>query len=222
MKASSEDEQLMKDNFSSQSHNYAKFRPSYPPEFFAFLNTIVTQRKNAWDCGTGNGQIAFELAKSFDRVYATDISQSQLDNALNCENIEYSLQPAEKTNFKSQTFDLIIVAQAIHWFDFEKFYEEARRTAKENARICLVGYGRIRISPHIDPLISDFYTNVVGEYWDAERKFIDENYETIPFPFDEITTPEFEIKQQWDLEHFIGYLNTWSSVKHFIKDRNFY
>lgn len=211
----------MKDNFSSRSDNYAKFRPTYPIDFFKYLNSIVPNKKNVWDCGTGNGQIAFQLAKSFDTVFATDISQSQIDNAQKANNINYSVQPAEKTNFDSQTFDLIIVAQAIHWFGFDQFYAEVIRTASENAILCVVGYGRIEVTPPIDSIIKDFYTKTIGSYWDKERRYIDENYKTIPFPFDEIETPRFENILQWNLEHFIGYLNTWSAVKHYIKEKKY-
>lgn len=211
----------MKDNFSTQSDQYAKYRPTYPPELFDYLNAIVPHKHNAWDCGTGNGQIAQELAKTFDHVFATDISQSQIDNAAKAHNIHYSVQPAEKTNFKDQLFDLVIVAQAIHWFDFEKFYAEVKRTAKEGAFLCVTGYGRITIDEPIDQLITDFYTTVIGPYWDKERRYIDENYRTIPFPFKELATPAFVNVLHWDIEHLAGYLNTWSAVKHFIRHNGY-
>ncbi len=211
----------MKDNFSTQSDRYAKYRPTYPSELFEFLNSIVRDKQNAWDCGTGNGQIAYELAKTFDNVFATDISQQQIDNAPKADNIFYSVQPAEKTNFDNNFFNLIVVAQAIHWFEFEKFYAEVRRTAKENALLCVIGYGRLKISEQIDRVITDFYHNVIGKYWDKERKYIDENYKTIPFPFSEIQTPNLVNTQYWTFEHLIGYLNTWSAVKHFIKKNNY-
>lgn len=108
---------------------------------------------------------------------------------------------------------MIVVAQAIHWFDFEKFYTEVKRTAKDKALLCVVGYGKLEISERIDNVIADFYDNVIGKYWDKERNYIDENYKTIPFPFDEIQTPNFVNAQRWTLEHLIGYLNTWSAVK---------
>jgi len=211
----------MKDNFSTQSDQYAKYRPAYPNDFFDYLNSIIPNRQNAWDCGTGNGQVAYALAKTFDKVFATDISSSQIDNALQADNIWYSVQPAETTNFNNGQFDLIVIAQAIHWFDFDKFYIEVKRTAKDNAIICVVGYSLIKITEPIDNIITDFYTNVIGSYWDKERKYIDENYTTIPFPFDEIRTPKFVNTQHWTLEHLIGYLNTWSAVKHFIKQNNY-
>lgn len=211
----------MKDNFSTQSDKYAKYRPTYPPDLFEFLTSNIQDQSNAWDCGTGNGQVAYELAKTFDNVFATDISQAQIDNALQADNISYSVQPAEKNDFDNGLFDLIVVAQAIHWFDFDKFYTEVKRTAKDNALICIVGYGKLEISEQIDNVIADFYNNIIGKYWDEERKYIDENYKTIPFPFDEIQTPNFINTQPWTLEHLIGYLNTWSAVKHFIKHNNY-
>ena len=210
----------MKDNFSTESDKYAKFRPTYPSDLFDYLDTVVTNNENAWDCGTGNGQVAYELAKRFDHVYATDISLQQLENARRADNIEYSVQSAENTNFENGKFDLIIVAQAIHWFDFEKFYNEVRRTAKEDAKLCVLGYGLLKISPVIDNVISDFYENIIGKFWDEERKYLDEDYQTIPFPFDEINTPKFENLHRWNLAHLIGYLNTWSAVKHYIKHYN--
>lgn len=205
----------MKDNFSLHSDKYAKFRPTYPTSLFNYIKSIVPGKECAWDCGTGNGQVAYELAKTFDKVYATDISQTQIDHAVLADNIVYSVQPAEKNNFEKQLFDLIIIGQAIHWFDFKRFYSEARRTAKKDALICIVGYGRIEISEQIDGVISNFYENVLGEYWDKERKYIDENYQTIPFPFKEMRTPGFVNTLHWTREHLVGYLNTWSAVKHF-------
>jgi SAM-dependent methyltransferase len=211
----------MKDNFSQQSDRYAKFRPRYPELLYDYLNSLVPRKENAWDCGSGNGQVAICLAKTFTQVFATDISQAQIDNALQAENIHYSVQPAEKTSFENNIFDLIVAAQAVHWFDFEKFYAEVKRTARKNALIVLLGYGRLQTSTEIDTLLDDFYFNQIGKYWDSERRYIDENYQTIPFPFEEIQAPKFTNTLQWDLEHLLGYLNTWSAVKHFTKHHNY-
>jgi len=160
--------------------------------------------------------VAYELAKSYTRVCATDISNSQLKFALEAENIDYSVQPAEQTNFDDHTFDLITVAQAIHWFDFEKFHREVYRTAKLDSIICVIGYGLLSISPEIDKVINKYYKHVIGAYWDPERKYIDEKYATIPFPYEEIDAPAFLYKQQWTLAHLLGYFETWSATKHYI------
>jgi ubiquinone/menaquinone biosynthesis C-methylase UbiE len=211
----------VKDNFSTQSHLYATYRPHYPSALFDYLISLVAQKKKAWDCGTGNGQVAYDLAKYFDDVYATDISPSQLENARQAPSIHYSLQPAEKTNFESSFFDLIVVAQAIHWFDFDAFYAEVRRTAKPQALLAVLGYARLEISRSIDQRILNFYEHIIGSYWDKERKYLDEKYATIPFPFEEIKGPRFEIVQDWTLKQVMGYLDTWSAVKHFIRQNGY-
>lgn len=207
----------MKDNFSLQSNQYVKYRPTYPTSFFDYLNTIVKDNNTAWDCGTGNGQVAAQLAKLYKKVYATDISKAQLEQAFQHNSIEYSVQPAEETTFPNDFFDLIIVAQAVHWFDFDKFYKEVKRTAKNEAKLVIIGYGKLKINPIIDQIINDFYKNDIGKYWDDERKYIDENYQTIPFPFQELKVPIFSNTYNWTLDHLIGYLNTWSAVKHYSK-----
>jgi len=209
----------MKDNFSSVADLYAQYRPSYPQKLFDFLYSIVRCHNNAWDVGTGNGQVAFELSKSFHQVMATDISQAQIDKALKVPNILYSIQPAEETNFPDDIFNLITVAQAIHWFDFERFYKEVVRVSKPDAVLCAIGYGVLRFHYPIDEVIQVFYKEIVGPYWDSERKYIDEAYKTIPFPFEEISSPELTISYNWTFAQLIGYFNTWSAVKHYMHDK---
>ena len=207
----------MKDNFSSGSDQYAQFRPTYPDALFDYLLTLVPHRQNAWDCGTGNGQVAIVLADHFDHVAATDLSGSQLASALPHQRIDYSVQPAEKTNFPNTYFDLITVAQAIHWFDFDAFYREVDRTIRPGGVLAVIGYDLLRISPAIDAVVDAFYREVVGPYWDKERRYIDEQYRTIPFPAGEIPAPVFVNEVEWSFEHLIGYLGTWSAVKHYQK-----
>jgi ubiquinone/menaquinone biosynthesis C-methylase UbiE len=206
----------MKDNFSKQASIYAKYRPTYPPELFKFIVSHVEEKSSAWDCATGNGQTAKELAKHFKKVYATDISRKQLDNSEQVSNIIYSLQPAEKTNFEDNKFDLITVSQALHWFQFDKFYAEVKRVAKPGSRIAVWMYGLLTISPEIDKLISEYHFKTLGKYWDKERQYVDDNYMSIPFPFEEISCPIFQIQYEWTIEELEGYLNTWSAVQKFV------
>lgn len=209
----------MKDNFSTQADLYAQYRPTYPAVFYEYINGLVKNRTCAWDCGTGNGQVATVLAGYFEQVLATDISAKQLANAEVKPNITYSLQAAEQTDFPAAQFDLIAVAQAIHWFDFEKFYREVNRTLKGDGLLVVAGYGLMNVNPAIDMLINRFYYEIVGPYWDTERHYIDEGYKTIPFPFKEMPSPDFQISTNWTFGHLLGYLNTWSAVQHYIKDK---
>ncbi|UZR97640.1 class I SAM-dependent methyltransferase [Chondrinema litorale] len=209
----------MKDNFSENSNQYRSYRPRYPSEFYDYLEKNLLNFERVWDCGTGNGQVAKELSILFDEVYATDISQPQLDNAFLADNIIYSCQPAEQTFFHENFFDLIVVAQAIHWFDFDLFYHEVKKTLKPEGVFIIIGYNLLKINPELDVVINHFYKKIIGTYWDAERKYIDEAYQTIPFPFKEEFVPKFQYQTNWSLEHLIGYLKTWSAVKHYIKEK---
>lgn len=120
--------------------------------------------------------------------------------------------------FSGKRFDLICVAQAIHWFDREKFYAEVKRVGKPEAVVAIWGYGLLGIHSGIDFLIRDFYTNVIGTYWDNERKLVDDEYKTISFPFKEIDAPSFSISFRWTLDELRGYITTWSSVQKYINE----
>lgn len=207
----------MKDNFSTQSAAYAQFRPTYPQELYDFLLSLVAEKNTAWDCATGNGQVARELANHFKQVFGTDISENQLKHAVLQDNISYLAEPSERSSFGDHVFDLITVAQAIHWFQFDAFYLEVKRTLKPGGIFAAIGYGIMQVDQKVDQVIDVLYEDILGEYWDKERVYIEEEYETIPFPFEEITTPDFAIKTTWNFDELIGYLNTWSSLQHYIK-----
>ncbi|HEX2845199.1 MAG TPA: class I SAM-dependent methyltransferase [Chitinophagaceae bacterium] len=207
----------MKDNFSSQADLYALYRPVYPKELFEFILSQVGQREAAWDCATGNGQTAAELARSFTNIYATDISQRQLDHAVQAPNIIYTRQPAEQTSFENDSFDLITVSQALHWFRFNEFYNEVKRVGKHGGVIAAWAYSLLTISPVIDELVRDYHFNTLKDYWDEERKYVDDGYQSIPFPFEQIVSPQFFITNYWSLQEMEGYLRTWSALQKFMK-----
>lgn len=206
-----------KDHFSKHAADYAKFRPRYPRELFEYLGNIAPSRQLAWDCGTGNGQASVGLATAFDRVIATDASEKQIANAQPHERVEYRAAPAESSGIASATVDLIMVAQALHWFDLNRFYTEARRVLKPNGVLAASAYNLLHIEPAIDEVINRYYYEVVGPFWLPERKLV-ENFAELPFPFHELDPPEFEMTAQWNLDHLVGYLGTWSSTQRFIAE----
>ena len=210
----------MKDNFSRQSKIYKKYRPTYPKKLYEDILEQVDVRHLCWDCGTGNGQAAIVLANYFKKVYATDLSVRQIENATKKTNVFYSVERAEKTNFKENQFDLITVGQALHWFDFKAFNTEVKRVSKHRAILSTWGYGLLRIDKPINTLIEEFYYDIIGSYWDVERRHIDNAYASIPLDFKEIETPtNREITIRWNLLQLKGYLNSWSSVQHY-KNKN--
>ncbi|MCP2043094.1 class I SAM-dependent methyltransferase [Pontibacter sp. HSC-36F09] len=209
----------MKDNFSGHAADYARYRPTYPQELIAHLAGIAPARQLAWDCATGNGQVAGMLAPLFNQVVATDISENQLKNAMQLPNVSYRVEQAEQSSLTDQSVDLIVVAQAVHWFDFDQFYQEVKRVLKPEGVIAVIGYGLLKTHPALDKVIEHFYSDVLDGYWDPERNYLDEGYRTIPFPFEEIVLPKFSSSYTWTPDDLIGYLNTWSAVKHYEKQQ---
>lgn len=206
-----------KDHFSSQAPDYARFRPNYPAELFTWLAGIAPSRGTAWDCGTGSGQAAIGLAAHFACVFATDPSRKQLEHAEPHPRIDYRLAPAEVSLLDTASIDLVTVAQAIHWFDLDRFYAEAKRVLKPDGIIAAWTYTLLDVEAGIDELVSDYYRNVVGPYWPPERKMVDDRYRSLPFPFDPVASPAFEIRTEWSLDDLLGYLGTWSATQAYVK-----
>ena len=206
----------MKDLFSANSQLYQQARPSYPSEVVQEILSHVPARGFAWDCGAGSGQFTQLLAPYFDHIVATDISEQQLQLAPYFDNVSYQIQSSEHTTFAARSFDLITVAQAVHWFDFEKFYQEVSRTLKPDGIFAVIGYGLIQVENQaVNALVQKLYFEQLNGYWDAERRFIDEEYKTIPFPFEEIELPTFKMQYRWSAAQLLKYLSTWSAVKHY-------
>jgi ubiquinone/menaquinone biosynthesis C-methylase UbiE len=206
----------VKDLFSKQAATYASYRPVYPDALYDYLYTLTDSHNKVWDCGTGNGQVAVRLSERFTQVYATDISAKQIENATQRDNIHYSITRAEQTEFPDDTFDLVTVGTALHWFDFDKFYSEVQRVTKDGGCLAAWVYAPFRATPNIDIILHDFYFNIIHDYWDPERKYVEEEYKTIPFPFEEVPHPTLEIRVKWTGAQFKGFLNSWSSVQHYI------
>jgi len=210
----------VKDYFSGHAKSYAAFRPVYPDDLYTFILRHVTNKTNAWDCGTGNGQVAQRLAENFERVDATDISQKQIGQAPQLDNIHYLACPAENTPFPDNHFDLVTVGQALHWFDLDKFYAEVKRVTVDGGVIAVWGYGLNIVNKNVNELTLDFYSNTVGPYWDPARRMVENRYEDLPFPFDLIPFPGFTITTLWTLRDYTGYLRTWSATQAYTQANN--
>ena len=210
-----------KDHFSGHAVEYAKFRPHYPDELFEYLALISPRHELAWDCATGNGPAAVGLARHFDSVIATDASAQQIASAEPNDRISYRVAPAEASGIDSASVDLILVAQALHWFDIDRFFTEAKRVLKENGALAISSYYVLEIAPEIDAIIWEFYRETTGPFWPPERELVETDYKSIRFPFAELSPTRFEMRERWNLHQLAGYLRTWSATQKFIGARGF-
>jgi len=205
------------DHFSQQSSLYASARPRYPDAVYAFVAQQAPARDHAWDCASGNGQAAEGLARHFQHVEATDASAEQIRHAPRIERVRFSVQTAEKTGFESGSFDAICVAQALHWFDLERFYTEARRVLKPGGVIAVWGYDWMRTAQGFDALFTQGVLGKLKPYWPAQNRLLWGGYRTVAFPFERLEAPPFEMRLTWSFEQFMQYVLTWTGTRKYLE-----
>jgi SAM-dependent methyltransferase len=201
-----------KDHFSSAAEGYAAHRPTYPAELVRFLARLAPGRRLAWDAGCGSGQLSVLLAEGFERVIATDASAEQIAHAAPHPKVEYRQSRAEASGLNDASADVITAAQAAHWFDLPAFYAEVRRVGRPGAVVGLTVYNLVQVDEAIDRVVRRFYAEVLGAYWPAERRHVENDYASLPFPFDAVEVPRLEMRATFTLPRLIEYMRTWSAV----------
>ena len=201
----------MKDLFSTNSRNYAQYRPVYSAEMYEFLFARVERFGAAVDVGTGNGQVARVLAKKFKHVYAADISVQQLREAPVLPNLDYIHAPADQLPVPADEADLITVGQAIHWFEIQKFEQEAWRILRPGGLLSYWGYGLGELSNSMwNKAFHQFYQQSLP-FWQPEREIVDDHYRTIHMKKFNMNFRYFRLQLEWDSDHLLNYIKTWSA-----------
>ena len=200
----------------------------------AWLAGLAPSRRRAWDCACGPGQAAVSLARHFERVVATEASLDQLAQPFLLGDRNWQARVsrvrslAERSGLAPGSVDLVTVAQALHWLDFDAFWSEVRRVLVPGGAVAVWGYGLLTVEPkdadpekggRVEALLHRYYRQVVGPYWPPERRHIEERYRSIPFPFEELPVPRVVWESVWTREHLLGYLGTWSAGKRYREAR---
>ena len=201
-----------KDHFSGVAGGYREFRPRYPSALFAWLADAAPSRALALDVGCGNGQATVALAAAFEAVVGVDPSAEQIANAEPHPRVRYRVAAAEATGLDGRSADAVLVAQALHWLDLDRFYPEVRRVARPGAAFAAVTYALCEIEPAVDVVVRHLYHDVVGSDWPPERRHTETGYRTLPMPFPPLEPPPLAMEAEWSLDQLLGYLRTWSAV----------
>jgi SAM-dependent methyltransferase len=202
-----------KDHFSGHAASYAQARPSYPDALFAWLASRCPRRAVAWDAGCGNGQASVALAQHFDAVYATDPSEQQIAAARPHPRVRYGVEAAEACSLPDAHADLVTVAQALHWFDADRFHAQAARVLRAEGLFAAWTYERCTVKPAVDAVFERLYTDTLAAWWPPERRHVEAGYRTLPFPYDEVAAPHFELRCDWTLAQYLAYLRSWSACQ---------
>jgi len=203
-------------DFSGVAEAYSKSRPSYPKELFAWLASVVTSRDAAWDTATGNGQAALGLAAHFGRVIATDISEAQLLHATASPRVEYRVGRAEISGLPSHSVDLVVAAAALHWFDLDAFYEEARRVLRAGGVLAAWSYHVAHVEPPFDEVLRPFYRDLVGPYFAEGARLVDDRYEGVTLPGTALESPRLFASARWNAAGIANFVRTWSGVQAYL------
>lgn len=199
------------DHFSTITRRYAVYRPTYPPALVDALAARTTPDV-AWDVGCGNGQLSIALANRFSHVIATDPSQAQIDAAFRHPRVTYDVTRAEASGLTDASVDLIVAAQAAHWFDWPRFVSEAGRIAKPGALVALVSYGIVLVDGDAGAAVTHYYRNVVGKYWPPGREHVENGYRDLHMPWPAVEAPQLEMRAEWTRDELLGYVSTWSAT----------
>jgi len=206
------------DHFSSVSAAYSAFRPRYPAALIDYFASLAPRRWLAWDCGAGSGQATADIARRFDYVVGTDLSAEQLSRAHEDPKIGWTACAAERAAIRSKTVDAVSVAQALHWFAHDEFYGEVKRVARgSDVPIVAWTYAAPRMHGDVGEVLRRFMFEDIGQYWPPERKYVDTEYRTIPFPFERLNTPPFALENDWSLSQIVGYMRSMSATARYLK-----
>lgn len=198
--------------FSRASHQYNLWRPRYPATLFDHLASLCPSHERAWDCATGNGQAAIDLARYFLQVEATDVSAEQIAAATPSARVNYSVQAAESTKFPDAHFDLITVAQALHWFEHDRFWKEVHRVLRPKGMFAAWAYVWPQVTPAIDAIVKMKLRDVIHAYWSERNRIAWNGYRELEWPFVELPSPQIGFSCDWTCEQFLSYVRTWSAT----------
>jgi SAM-dependent methyltransferase len=175
--------------------------------------SLVERRDVAWDTATGNGQAAVSLAKHFQRVIATDISEEQILHARPHPRIDYRAASAEVSGLPGGSVDLIVSAAALHWFDLDRFYAEVRRVRRPGSVLAAWTYHVAYVEPPFDSVLGPFYQHVVAPHFAPGARLVDGQYEAITLPGSALDAPLFSVSVRWTAAEILRFVRTWSGVQ---------
>lgn len=204
-----------KDYFSTDSASYAAYRPRYPEGLFDWLAATADGTRLAWDAGTGSGQAAIALAGHFDRVVATDASEAQIANATRHPRVEYRVAEASASGLPDGAVDLATAAQALHWFDRTAYFAELARVLRPGGLLAVWCYELAAVTPEVDYVVDHLYREVLGPWWTADRRLVEEGYRSIKLPWSDVEVPAFRIEAELAMSEFAGYIGTWSARRRY-------
>jgi SAM-dependent methyltransferase len=202
------------DHFSKIATQYVRGRMGYPGKLYEFLASQCAGRGLAYDCACGSGQAAVDLTRFFEKVMATDISAELLALAPVHPDISYRRTAAEDSGIEAGSVDLLVVAQALHWFDLPRFWTEVGRVLKSGGIFAFWGYNWPEVSPSVDRVL-EMLKQEIASYWPEKSEVLHNGYRSVDPPFPEVQAPVFRMSVSWMPDQYLFHLRSWSATRYF-------
>jgi SAM-dependent methyltransferase len=190
--------------FSDRAADYVKYRPSYPA---AAIDAILAglgpaDRLVAADIGAGTGISSRLLGDRGVRVIAVEPGEDMRSASTAHPNVSWVASKAEAEGLRSAAFDLVLCAQAFHWFTPPEALAEFGRVLKPERRLAIVWNRRSAT----DPLTAGYRQAIldVGGEIAAERMGFDPSDVAASGVFSPPQRLVFPNLQRLDLDGLIG------------------
>lgn len=223
-------EPAFKDHFSAVADAYAAARPEYPETLFDALAAVVPRMAHVWEPGCGSGQATRGLAAHFARVHASDPSAQQIAAHWASRggavpeprspgrgridsgpaNVSLAVEPGERTRLPDASVQLVAVAQALHWFDHDRFFAECDRVLTPGGVLAAWGYADFIAPEGMVDAVAAFRARV-EPYWPPERAQVDTRYAGYAWPFPALPAPDLWLEAELSFTHFLRYLSSSSA-----------
>ena len=138
-------------SFGSVAASYDRGRPGYPREAVEWL--VGTSPVSVLELGAGTGKLTSTLVELGHDVFATDPDDKMLDIlSAKLPDVRATVGTAEQIPAPDGAFDVVVAAQAYHWFDAEKALMEISRVLKPRGVLALVWNARDERIPWVRKL----------------------------------------------------------------------
>lgn len=184
--------------FSEKVHNYIKYRPDYPAEVIEYLKkeTGLTSDSLVADIGSGTGIFTRHLLDMGCKVFAVEPNnpmrlgaEEQLKAYPNFISISAT---AENTLIPDHSIDLIVSAQAFHWFIVDSARKEFQRILKPGKFVAIIWNKRLEDVDAFSLSYDELLQQQTPDYKEVNHRklnhndfaafFKNGNYKKISFP----------------------------------------
>lgn len=192
--------------FSNRVDDYVRYRPNYPKEVVAYLKEQCKPLQTVADIGAGTGIFSKLLLEAGLEVFAVEPNNEMREAAReflgDFDDIHFVDAPAENTDLEDHTVDLVVAAQAFHWFDRERAKAEFKRILTPKGRVALIWNSR-ETESQFGKAYEDVLENYSVDYKEV-RKHGNLSETDLKAFFRSYTLKTFPNQQQLDWKSLIG------------------